>query len=842
MSSPSWAFIIKTAWRESKRQRGRLFLCAISILFGVAALVAVDSFTVNLKAGLDAEAKALLGADMQLSSRSGFDANAERLFERIGGDQSKEIRFASMAYFPKQDTSRLIQVRALEGGFPFFGEFETEPAGVDIANSNQASIVLDPIIMRQQELSVGDQVRLGDTDFTIVAELIRVPGEAAFAGIFAPRAYIPLSQLESTGLIGQGSIAFYRLYFANLPKPPKELIAENKTEIDAAYLRAETVEDRKRRVGRPLDNLSNFLGLVGFVALLLGGVGIAGAVQAYLVQKKDTVAILRCLGSSSQQATRIFGIQILGIAIIGAVSGALAGILCQAALPRVLAPVLPFELDFFISWSSALSGTLYGAFAALLAGLFPLLPLRKISPLRALRADFEPAGSRKDPIIRMLGVLTLVAITVFAATRTAVWWHGLVFVGGLGCALSIFWLTAILLKTVLRRVVRPKSFCLQQATTNLHRPKNKTVYLTVSLGVGTFLIYTLTLIQTGLLQQTELAEQSDAPNLLFFDIQPDQLDGLEAILDESGLSFATSTPVVTMRLSAVKGQSVTSIKQDPELNIPNWILNREWRSTYRGELGKAETLADGNYVADWSGQAEPIPISLEDDMARELSVTLGDNLTFDVQGIPIEVTVSSLRTVDWAQMWPNFFATFPLGVLEEAPQWWIAVTRSPDTETTAKLQSQTFREYPNISAVDLNVVIDALQNVFGRINFAVRFMGIFTMATGIIILANTISANRHQRIAESTLLRTLGANGRQIRTIFLTEYALIGFISGLVGVLLALGAGFALGIWVFKVDFYIPWLQVLGAIGSVVLIAAITGLLCSRGISSSPPLKILRSQ
>lgn len=840
MTSAQWKFVARTAWRESRRQRPRLLLCALSIVFGVAALVAVDSFTANLEAGLDKEAKALLGADLQVTSRTSFDETIEAVFREIGGSQSREIRFASMAYFPKNDQSRLIQVRALGGAFPYYGTFETEPAGIEVTESDQPIIVLDPLILRQQELEVGDVVRLGEVDFTIAAELVRVPGEAAFAGIFAPRAYIPLDQLESTGLIGVGSIAFYRMYAAGLEIDPASIMETHQSNFDANYLEAETVEDRKQSIGRPLENLNSFLGLVGFVALLLGGVGIAGAVQAYLIQKRDTVAILRCLGSSSQQAAGVFWFQIGGIAIIGALAGAVAGVFCQAALPRLLAPVLPFQLDFFVSWPGILTGIIYGAVTAFLAGIFPLLPLRKISPLRAIRADFSNTPAKTDRLTRSLALLCLILISVFAVSRTPVWWHGLAFIGGLAVALLVFWAAAVSIKWILRRNLKMRSFILRQATSNLHRPQNRTIYLTVSLGVGTFLIYTLTLIQTGLLQQTELSEQSESPNLLLFDIQPDQLDGLEGILDQKELKFHAASPVVTMRLSAVKGQTVASIKQDPAIEIDDWILNREWRSTYRGEPGAAEVVSSGNYISDWSGQSEPIPISLEEEMARELSVKLGDLMTFDVQGIPLEVEISSLRTVDWTQMWPNFFATFPLGVLEGAPQWWIGVTRSPNTETTAKLQSEIFGKFPNVSAVDLNVVIEALQTVLGRINFAVKFMGLFTMATGIIILANAVAASRHQRVAESALLRTLGASGRQIRTILAIEYGLLGLVAGLIGVALALAAGFALGIWVFKVDFYIPWLQVIGAVSTVIILSTATGLLCSRGISTAPPLHVLR--
>ena len=837
-------FILQTAFRDGRRQSRRLLLCALSIMFGVAALVAVDSFADNLNRALDREAKSLLGADLQITSRSSFTERTELFFNRLGGQQAREIRFASMAYFPGAGKSRLIQLRAIGGGFPFYGEFETEPAGANPAQSDQARIVLDPILMTQYELEIGDSVRLGEKDFEVAAELVSVPGEAAFAGVFAPRAYIPLSQLKATGLIGTGSIAFHRLYAADTPMAPEAFIAENKGYLTDNYLKAETVQDQKEDVGRPLENLNRFLGLVGFVALLLGGVGIAGAAQSYLQQKRDTVAILRCLGSSARTATWIFLLQITVVAVVGSGCGVVLSLLCQAALPVLLAPLLPFPMEFSLSWPSLITGFIYGAATAFIFGLFPLLPLRKISPLRALRASYDENPARDKGATRILAVVTAGLLVLFCMSRTEAWWQGGIFAVALGLVLLLLWGIAALLKRLLKRFFNPRNYLLRQAAANLHRPNNRTVFLTVSLGMGTFLIYTLVLIQTGLLQQTDIAAQSDEPNLLFFDVQPDQLEGLHSTLEDYKLEVLEEAPVVTMRLAAVKGTKVSAIKRDPDNRIDDWILNREWRSSYRGQPGPAAEVIEGDYVSKWDGDGfeEPVPISLEADMARDLGVVIGDRLRFDIQGIPMEVVVSSLRRIDWTELRPNFFATFPLGVLEGAPQWWIAVTRSPDNETTADLQSALFEEFPNISAVDLNVVINALQSVFGRINFAVQFMGLFTAATGVIILINALATSRQTRIRESVMLRTIGASASQIRRIMAIEYGLIGVIAGVVGIGLALVAASALGTWVFKVEFSLPVLQILSAFGLVVAVALVTGLTGSRGIATHPPLAILRRE
>ena len=299
---------------------------------------------------------------------------------------------------------------------------------------------------------------------------------------------------------------------------------------------------------------------------------------------------------------------------------------------------------------------------------------------------------------------------------------------------------------------------------------------------------------------------------------------------------------MTMRLQAVKDRTVAEIKADPNTEIDNWILNREWRNTYRGELGPSETLQSGNYVSSWDGLKQPVPISLEDDMAADLGVTLGDTLVFDVQGIPVEVEVSSLRTVDWRQMRPNFFATFPTGVLESAPHWWIAVTRSPDVETTARLQRDIFRVFPNVSVVDMKVILESLESIVSKISFAIRFMALFTIATGIVVLASAVTTSRYQRVRESILLRTLGAQSGQVRWIMAIEYALVGAVAATVGTLLSIAGSLGLAYWLLNIEMTLPWLTCGATIVAVSGLTLLTGLLNSRGISSHPPLEILREE
>ncbi|MEM9026708.1 MAG: FtsX-like permease family protein, partial [Verrucomicrobiota bacterium] len=654
-------------------------------------------------------------------------------------------------------------MRALGGDFPFYGTFQTKPEGANPASHQEPVATIDSLLMAQYELQVGDTVNLGEIEFKIIGEIIEIPGESGFAGLFAPRIYIPKTQLDSTRLIDTGSIAFHRVYLKNdsLPETDelKDYLKENFPED---RINLDDVEERKEDVGRPLENLTRYLGLVGFISLLLGGVGIAGSIQAYLLQKRDTVAILRCLGSSSRTAFSIFLFQIAGVAGFGAWVGAILGVGIQTLLPRILAPLIPVDLEFFVSWPSIFSGISFGFLIAILFALFPLLPIRNISPLRALRSRIDEENTPRDRFVIPLALVTASILTLYCMMKNQVWWHGLIFAAFIGFAFFVFWASAKILQSILKKLPLPNVYLLRQALSNLYRPQNRTTFLLVSIGMGTFLVYTLSLVQTGLLQQSERAAAGDDPNLLLFDIQPDQRERVYQIIQDSGLIIEEDAPIVTMRLKEIKGRTVSEIRQDPDNKINGWILNREWRNTYRAEPRDSETLIAGEYVSEWQSFDEPVPVSLEADMALDLGVVLGDLLVFDVQGIAVEVIVSSLRTVDWLQMRPNFFVTFPTGVLEAAPHWWIAVTRSPDVETTAELQRSVFLDSPNVSVVDLQVVLSALEDVLSKISFAVRFMALFTIGTGIVVLASAITTSRYQRVRESVLLRTLGASGKQV--------------------------------------------------------------------------------
>jgi putative ABC transport system permease protein len=331
-------FILKMAWRDSRASRRRLALYSLSIVLGIAALVAIGSFSANLRQGIEDQAKTLLGADLVVTSSRPFSPEVEKYLADLGGQRASEVQFVSMILFPtKSDQTRLVQVRAMEGGFPFYGEFLTEP-GIAAARLQAGDFaILEESLLVQFGVRVGDPVKLGQSTFTVIGALKKIPGESMAIAMLSPRVFIPQRALAATGLVGPGSLVRYRESF-QLPatRDPTAIETDLRARFRGDRLGVETVEQRKRELGRALTNVYSFLSLVGFVALFLGAIGVASAVHVYVQQKISTVAVLRCLGSSARQSFGIYLVQGLGLGLFGAVLGALLGIVVQLLLPGVV--------------------------------------------------------------------------------------------------------------------------------------------------------------------------------------------------------------------------------------------------------------------------------------------------------------------------------------------------------------------------------------------------------------------------------------------------------------------------------------------------------------------------
>lgn len=832
------------AWRDSRQHRGRLLLFISSIIAGVAALVAINAFGDNLRRTIDDQAKTILGADMVIRSRAAFSPRVNAVIDSLGGQQARDVSFASMGFFPRANGTRLVSVRALGGDFPFYGEIVTEPAhGVADFRAGKGAL-LDAGLMIQYGLETGDTVKIGTAAFPIAGRLQQVPGQASAGALIAPRVYIPLDDLDDTGLVQFGSRVNYQVFFKfsddrninALTEQLDDLLVAERVSINSA-------QQRSSNLGGTLNNLSNFLSLVAFIALLLGCIGVASAIHVHIKQKLPSVAILRCVGARIEQTFSIYMVQAICLGVFGALLGAILGIAIQLLLPVVFAEFLIVEVDFAVSWSALIQGIVAGVGMTLLFALLPLMAVRRVSPLAALRSSFDSNSSGRDwSRIALYGAI-FAFVVVFAILQADSMLQGAIFVAGLTAAFAIFVAVAHLLMTLLRRFF-PSAlpYPYRQSLANLYRPQNQTLVLMLAIGLGTFLIATLLLTQQSLLYQISSIDNDNQPNMMLFDIQVDQVEQVEELVKEQGLPVIQQVPIITLRLESLKGRPVSEIKKDSTSRSAGWALNREYRVTYRDTLSDTEEIVAGEWAGVNPAGNDTAMISFSEDVAGDLDLAVGDHLDLNVQGIVIPAKIASLRKVNWQRVQPNFLILFPRGVLEEAPQIYVLVTRVNGAEASGTLQREIVRAFPNVSAIDLDLILKTAESILSRVAFVIRFMALFSIITGLIVLVAAVITTRMQRIRESVLLRTLGAKRRQITLILALEYGYLGALAALTGILLAVANSWALAEFLFKINFVPPYDLLLAILLAVVALTVLVGMLNSRGIATRPPLEILRSE
>jgi putative ABC transport system permease protein len=838
-------FVLRMAWRDSRASRRRLALFSLSIVFGIAALVALGSGSASLARAMRVQAKGLLGADLILTSRAPFSVGLERALAALGGAEARDDSLASMMVFPSDGgAARLVEVRAMEGDFPFYGDFVTEPADAAARlRRGEPVVILEETLANQFGVKPGDSVKLGQSVFTVAGALRKLAGESAAVATFAPRALIPRRALPAAGLTGPGSLVRHRVALRLPPGADPEAIAAGlRRQFPDERFGVETAASRERELGSALTNVYHFLNLVGFIALLLGAIGVASAIHVHVRQKIPTVAVLRCLGASAGQAFAVYLIQGIGLGLLGAIAGAVLGVALQQALPAVLKDWLPFPVEFFIAWAAVGRGMAAGFLICVLFTLLPLLAVRRVSPLTALRslaAETDGPG-RFDPWRLALAGLIALAVAGFAYQQTGSRRLGVGFAAALALGLAAFAGLAQAVAWAARRwPPRRLPYVVRQGIANLHRPNNRTVLLLVSLGLGSFLILTLYLARSTLLAEVGEAGGAGRPNLLFFDIQDDQVGLLDQIAARAGSPVLEQAPIVTMRLASIRGRPVADLLKDPGVRLPGWALRREYRSTFRAATVETERIVQGAFVGRAAAGAVA-PISVEEGLVRDLGLHLGDEIGWDVQGVPVRSRVASVRRVEWRRLEPNFFVVFPAGVLDGAPKSYVAAVRAADSADSARLQRLVAAALPSVTAIDLSLLLQTLDAIFAKVAFAVDFMAFFTVATGLMVLAGAVVAGRYQRIREAVLLRTLGATRRQLDRIRLVEYTVLGVLSAGLGILLALGANALLAHFFFATAPAAPAAPLLAAFGLVPAVTLATGWLAARAAAGRPPLEALR--
>ena len=841
-------FILKMAWRDSRRNRSRLLLFISAITVGIAALTAVRSFSVNLMGDIDREAKTLLGADLLIDANQPAPDSILAKFETPGTEKAKVLNFLSMIRFPKNGGTRLSQIRSLEGNYPFYGKWKSLPEDSWRSFRSGKKALVDHALMLQYGIQPGDSIQIGDVTFLVEGDLLSSPGRAGIASSIAPVVFITSEWLDSTGLIQRGSRVDYQ-YFYQMPtgSDPDALVKSMDKDLEKANLNSDTVESRKQSIGSAFGNFGTFLNLVGFIALLLGCIGVAGAVHIYIKDKLPTVAILRCLGASGRKAFYVYLVQVAGIGLLGAVAGAVAGSLIQKMLPWLLSDLLPIETvstDF--SAGAIVQGIVLGLSVAVLFALLPLSGILKTSPLRTLRASFDESTDGAAGRIDWLrwGVYTLILVAIFGFTWWLVrdWTQTFFFMGGIAAAFLILWGISKLLTVLLRRFFPRKwSYIARQGIANLFRPENQTVLLVVTIGLGTMLLSTLFLIQNLLLKQVEFSGSGNQPNMILFDIQSGEKDSVAALVQANGMPLMQQVSVVTTRVETIDDRTKAQDEADSTNAMPRWVWDREYRVTFRDTLIDTEEIIEGEWVGTYT-PGQPVKVSISDGLQKAMKAKIGTKIVFNVQGTRLECEVGSIRKVDFNRVQTNFLVLFPTGVLEQAPQFHVVISRVSTPEQSARFQSELVRRFPGISAIDLTQILKSVDEILGKVSFVIRFMALFSILTGLLVLISSIYQGKFARIRESVLLRTLGASRRQILLINALEYFLLGALACLAGIGLSVAGAWALAKFAFKIPFDVEWTPLIATFLVITVITVLIGLFNSREVVNKPPLEVLRTE
>jgi len=842
-----WSKIAGLAWRESRTARRRLLLYMSSISLGVAALVAIDSFASNVQLSIRAQARDLMGGDVSFSSNAKLTPPLQKVLDSLnsrGMPVATVVSFISMASDTRSGGTRLAQIKAVTEGYPYYGKILTTPDGQWARLQKGPYAIVDPALLIALDAKVGDSLAIGYVKFEIIGAVKSMAGQSDASLVIAPRVFLPDRYASETQLLGFGSRASYE-WLVKLPPTisSTDFVKPLRAKFQNEHVRVVTVVQRETNIAESVQQLADFLGIVGLIALLLGGIGVASGVNAFVTRKIDTVAVLRCLGATSGQVLAIYVAQAAVMGLLGASVGVLLGIAIQFTLPIAIKNFLPVSVSVTLDWRAIAMGLAIGVWVALVFALRPLLALRRVSPLQALRRDTAAldAERSKDVATHLVNIALVGSVLLLAFQRAGSVKRGAMFAAGIGGSMLVLWLSAAALSFVARRVVTPRwPYVIRQGVANLYRPANQTRSVVLALGFGAFLVSTLYLVQANLLKQFEVTAAQSKANLIFFDIQDDQRAGLDSILASQGQRELGFTPIVTMKVAAINGKAPAQWAASQGINANNWALRREFRSTFRDTIVATEKITEGK----WFGSAH-LPdslseLSLEESPAQEMHVKIGDIITWDVQGVRVSTQITSFRNVNWGRFEPNFFAVLEPKALKDAPKSYATIAAVQSDSVIALLQRASVARFPNISSMDLSLVRRTIGQIVAEVSVAVRFLALFSLAMGIPVLFSAVAATRRDRLREGVLLKTLGATSRQIGRILLSEYALLGALGALTGMVLSFAGAWGLVHFVFGGTFAPALLPAAMIALAMMALAIAIGLLTGRDVFRETPMAALR--
>jgi putative ABC transport system permease protein len=835
--------VLRLAWRQARGGARHLTAVFACVALGVGALVAVGTLAAGLDATLAREGKALLGGDVELRSARPLPAEATAAVERLAARGARIVpvrELVGMARSPARGDSVLVELKAPGPGYPLYGRLVTTPAAPLSSLLDADGAVVQRELLDRLGAAVGDPIVVGRATLTIRGVVDAEPDRVASLVSLGPRVMLSPAALVRSGLVGFGSRVRHRV-LVGLPAgvPAGATRASLARAVEDPGVRVSAYDEAQPGLRRFFSQLTTYLGLVGLASLLVGGIGVAAAVSAFVARQMPTLATFKALGAETRALVAGYVVQTQAVALVAGLAGATLGVAIQPLLAATLTGLVPFALVVEPGAATIVRAIVMGQATTLLCTWAPLAAVRRVPPWLILRRDVERSTGRGRRWMTLAPVgLGLGALAFWQAGSLRT---GAIFVGAsLGAMLALLALARGLVVAA-RRLPRHRGLAWRQGLAALQRPGGHAPRVVVALGMAVMLLVAVALLERVLERQIDHEQQRQAPSFFFLDVQPDQREPFQRLVERQTGATPALTPVVRGRLAAIEGERLTRQVVDRRRARGEegaWYFTREYVLTWAAEPPSGNVLTRGRW---WTASeaAAGARASIEETAARHLGIGVGSRVTFDVQGMAVEAEVMSIRRVDWQSLTTNFFVVFSPGALDGAPATWVATARVPAAAEPG-LQNAVTAAFPNVSAIPLRDVLERVAAVLGQIGVAVRLVAMFTLGAGLVVMAGALATTRSQRLYESVVLRTLGATRGVVARSFAVEYGILGAAAGIGGGALAVVLAWTVVRWVVDAPWTLdPAPLVLGLAGTIALALAV-GFLTTFRLLGQKPLPVLR--
>ena len=860
-------FVVRMTVRELRSSWRRLVFFFVCVAIGVGAIVAMRSVIQSVRGGLVREARAMLAADVIVSTNRPWAPDVRRqIEERLAlapvQARTEAVETATMVRADGRNVARMVELRAVQPGFPFYGEIELEGGqrySHDLLRDRGA--IARPELLAQLGVKQGDAILIGGQPFTVRAVLSKEPGRRTGAFTFGSRVFVDYDDLQRSGLLALGSRANYQILLRVESSGVESLTRTLRREFGDRFVNARSYRSTEDNISEDMARAENYLSLVGFVIVVLGGIGVWSVTRVFVKQKIRSIAILKCVGATTRQVLATYVAQVLMLGLIGSALGVALAAIALRAIPESMTAAIGGQA-LALTGSAVVQGLAVGLLVSLLFSLVPLLEVRRVKPLLLLRggdptivtavpfaiAQWRDRARAIDWLQVSAAVVVSAALVGIASWQAASVRIGLIVCGGFaGVALLLLGTGALMVRAV-RPLSRTRIFALRHAVLGLRRPGNQTRVVLLAVGLGTFFVLGVRALQSNLLDEFSVELDKGGPDMFLIDIQQDQVERVRAFLTDraaTGSAAPRLIPVLRARVTGVRGR---------EVNLENFqdvrgrgSLAREYVITYRDHLEANERVIKGEF---WSGQgAQPadapeLQVSIERSIHERFSIGVGDLMRFDVLGRIVQARVTSVRDVEWEDSRNGgFMFVFRPGPLSAAPHTYIAIIRAPEAPAArASMQHDLVAAFPNISAIDVREVVASLQGVIENVTLAISIVGGIALFGGVLILVGAVAMTKFQRIYEAAILRTLGASTKTLSAMLAGEYTTLGLLAGGIGAAGALVLSWAVCRYVFEIEWRpAPLLLIGGALITMVLVAVI-GVIASADVLRKKPLATLRAE